>query len=833
MSRLLRSLCAAALMSGTLALTALVPAGGVLVAQRIGSASRLAPVSIVASATCPSGDTCVTIPETSHHHLKGGTVVAGPTSGLGPNQWVYLNGSEFAKTTYVEIQYCSDTHPITTHTTPPICLTTPLEPNSPASYKTQTFTTGTFATSFQVAQASTKTAPLPGAVLGTPGKKGTFLCDAATPCAIDVMDQGQYDTAPPPTPQNAAVIPVTFAPSSTGCSGQQEVPTKSDFGMEFVLPIAARDSCATTSHPAVALDEAQDGYDALDSLQSGGVSVAFTDDPEATDQQSILTTGNYKLIPVALTANVVAFRALQERQQGHNIYPVFNLNLTPTMASGLLTGTYSNASDTDTMKCTNASCPGTPPCPPPLERTTPSPTCSLFTQANFSEGFQPPSTYSPFVRSDAAGSNGLFFSWVCNAPTEPVHVSIPTGTKKNPTYTATYAETTTGAQELEHGFGSPDAPVTTCPTTEQYPALPTGHYGSFLTFTDPNQQNLNMLKYAELGNSKRTAAFSTMNWAEARYYGLAVASLQNAKGQFEAPSATSLDAAVASGNPTVNSDGTLTPDYTKAETGVYPMTSVEYAAVCGNPTTTTRAAAIKSMLDELLKVTGGTTSGQLPEGFVPLPSALYTQAKTDVTQDVVGGATTSGSDSTVTTTAPLSACPILTNTTSPKTSTTSTTKTPSNPTATPSQSSTTARTSSSTPPPTGPLSRGTAPATSIRSTTLPSTTSNSPAAGASTSRVPTSGTPSSKGRVGSRTSSLPVLLLSLASSGSRVLLPLAALLALIALMFGGLLVFSPPFRRFLSLALREAGKRIWSVTTSTARASSTRRGRRTGSRRPW
>jgi hypothetical protein len=64
MSGLLRSLWAAALMSGTVALTTVVPAGGVLVAQRIGSASRMAPVPIVASAPCPSGDTCVTIPET-------------------------------------------------------------------------------------------------------------------------------------------------------------------------------------------------------------------------------------------------------------------------------------------------------------------------------------------------------------------------------------------------------------------------------------------------------------------------------------------------------------------------------------------------------------------------------------------------------------------------------------------------------------------------------------------------------------------------------------------------------------------------------------------------
>lgn len=846
-----RGLCASVLMAGAVVVASgLASAGGAPITSghspRSLAHADAAPAAATPAPPCPTGDTCVTIPGTSKAGLKGGTVQAGPTTDLGPNQWVYLNGYGFQPGTVLKIQYCSDTKPLPT---PPVCLTSasPSMANAPVSI--ETLTTGTFAVSFQVEQDPTPKNPLEGT---EPGKDvpGTFLCDATTACSIDVVDFGTGTKSQVPTPQNTAVIPVSFAPPTTGCGGSaQLVTTESDYGMDLVVPVAARDSCST-SDPAIAIDTAKDGVGALTALNTGLVDVAFTDDPEASDQQAVLKLGNYKLIPVALTANVVAFRADHDSKLGtKSPFPLSNIKLTATMAAGLLTGAFSIPFNDDRVTCPKSGCP-TPPC------TETDPTCSLFTQLNFEKNFLAPQQYEPFVRSDTAGSNGLFFAWVCNAPKLPVHITITVPTlrhHKTVKFTAIYTETKTPSQELEYGFGSKDQPVTKCPATEQYPVQPTDPNGGYQTFNDPDQQDLHMVTYAKLTNDY--AAFGTMNWAEARYYGLEVAALQNADGQFVTPTNASLDAAVAGA--TVNADGTLSPDYTKAETGVYPMASVEYAAVCADKSTTTKATAIKDMLTQLLDVTGGPDSGQLPEGFAPLPTTLLQEAKSDITHDVVGGRKTTIAGTTT--------CPLTTpgttskttpsKTTKSKTTTSKTTKTKTTKSKTTKTKTTTSAAGGSTSTTGGgsstssvaqtavPASGASASTTSGSGTTRPSSsrltvspsTSSTPASSTppSTSPASTTAPPGNTGHRASRTSNLPVFLVALASLGSRMLLPLGAVLALVGLLFGGLLVFSSPFRRHLAAAVRGAGKAAWSFATASSRSGTAKgRSRRTGPR-PW
>ena len=60
-----------------------------------------------------------------------------------------------------------------------------------------------------------------------------------------------------------------------------------------------------------------------------------------------------------------------------------------------------------------------------------------------------------------------------------------------------------------------------------------------------------------------------MNWYEALYFGLNSAALQNAAGQFVAPSSASIDAALA--DATTNPDGTLAFTYTDtSDAAAYP-----------------------------------------------------------------------------------------------------------------------------------------------------------------------------------------------------------------------------------------------------------------------
>jgi hypothetical protein len=120
-----------------------------------------------------------------------------------------------------------------------------------------------------------------------------------------------------------------------------------------------------------------------------------------------------------------------------------------------------------------------------------------------------------------------------------------------------------------------------------------------------------------------------MNWAEARYYGMSIASLQNAAGSFVAPTAASVNAALSDG--TWNTNGTISPSYSNTSSSAsYAMPTVIYAAV--NQSTKVPKSdqkAIRSILSKLLDVTTG-TKGTLPDGFVPLNADLTAIARDEV-----------------------------------------------------------------------------------------------------------------------------------------------------------------------------------------------------------
>lgn len=97
------------------------------------------------------------------------------------------------------------------------------------------------------------------------------------------------------------------------------------------------------------------------------------------------------------------------------------------------------------------------------------------------------------------------------------------------------------------------------------------------------------------------------------------------------PTQQSLDAAVTDAK--TNADGSLTPDYTSTDANAYPMPSITYAVVPTRGATPTQAAQDQAMLSQLLNLTAGPDTSDLPAGFVPLPSALYQEAQADIVQD--------------------------------------------------------------------------------------------------------------------------------------------------------------------------------------------------------
>jgi hypothetical protein len=426
-----------------------------------------------------------------------------------------------------------------------------------------------------------------------------------------------------PSPANTAVAPVTFAGSSNGCPKAAFVTTESDFGIENLLPSAGILSCKAAT-PAVALNTALDSASAVTALADGQVQVAFTDDPEAADQRSILDAPgkHFALIPVAVTADVIGFKATME-QAGH-AYPENSFDLTPDQVAGLITNYYGFPQDSDLG-----------PCPPPTG------TCSLVETLNSVNGFVAPQDYGGYVRSDPSGVIDDIFHWICSAPNVPFKVLGKTVHDPN-----------SAPKTLVEGLRALGAKESSCPETDQFPPLQSpGVYWSALS--DPAQQ-LNKLTAVVLAPNLTTlpaAGFATMNWSEALYYGLEPAALQNAAGQFVMPDEASIDAALATA--TRNPDGSLSASFTDSTAkGAYPLPSVIYAAVPTRYPTTTEANEVRAVLSGIVSVSTGASSEQLPQGFVPMPAFLANQAKADLAADVVGAPAPTAPVTTTPTTQP-------------------------------------------------------------------------------------------------------------------------------------------------------------------------------------
>ena len=226
--------------------------------------------------------------------------------------------------------------------------------------------------------------------------------------------------------------------------------------------------------------------------------------------------------------------------EDHTLYPHTTFELTPNMVSGLLNTTYDNVGTADSLPGTSCANPGIQP-PKKLDP------CPAMEALNSVSGFLPEEEYTTYVRSDNAGVTDELFKWLCAAPDH----TVPLGKKSDP-------ETYTAAQILGSTNWENPSLDGTCPDTDQFPALG----GNVPVNADKNPQNQAKALYTQVSTQStppRQAGFADMNWYESLYYGLIPAALQNAAGQFVAPTQTSVDAALSDAS--VNSDGTLSFNY--------------------------------------------------------------------------------------------------------------------------------------------------------------------------------------------------------------------------------------------------------------------------------
>src|ERR1700728_3757252 len=108
--------------------------------------------------------------------------------------------------------------------------------------------------------------------------------------------------------------------------------------------------------------------------------------------------------------------------------------------------------------------------------------------------------------------------------------------------------------------------------------------------------------------------------------GLGYASLQNAKGQYEVPTAASIAAEGASFVKKTPANGTIWVIYGPA-TGGYPIVNYEYAIVSTHQPSSTTAKGIRSLLEWAINPKLGAASTYLAQvNFQPLPSKVEAQS---------------------------------------------------------------------------------------------------------------------------------------------------------------------------------------------------------------
>jgi hypothetical protein len=585
----------------------------------------------------PSTDTCANMPCPTDTNC--GQIVAGPTQNIGEGQYVYLSLSDFAPGNLVLVNYCSDpggtgalpTQPTSGPGTVLNCATSDTNYTAPSSSGISIFPAagslqaGTAETSVQTEEESP-----PGIALdGTPNP---IYCDntLANSCVIVLTEPALAQGNNGKYSDNSVAIPLSFATTS-GCPAAASVNAEGEYGIDALVPTLTRLTC-TGSNPVIPVETAVGGLEAVQQLAAGGTEMAFTDDPESPDQQKALTSGSFALIPVALTANVVGVDAqvrgtgLDNTVAGVN-YPINQMELTPTMAAGLVMN-YSSWQASyevdDQDACSGPSESGGVCGGPPCGVLGTSATCSLFDQLNYLPGFNNFFRSGGVMYEGTSGATDEFLTWLCDAPKAPLDF----GTKP--------LESESGSQTLIASLGESKA---TCPAgQDSVPAFDAP--SDFFLKENPAAENLEGPTFVENeSGASAAAAFIPENWAEAEYYGVgAVAALQNAAGSFVLPTPASLDAALtdAEANGT-NPDGSITPDYATTDPAAYPMPDVIYAAVSTKPVPATQASNETNLLTQMLALTGtgGANVGQLPPGFAPLPSNLVSEAQSDITKDIV------------------------------------------------------------------------------------------------------------------------------------------------------------------------------------------------------
>ena len=612
------------LVQGLLVLVSLVVLGPGLVGGSTPAASAAAP-------SCPGGANQCVVASPSQCTSSCPSVDVGPTEDLADDAFVYVSMSNFPAGDWVAIDFCPASQ---SGSSDPICAYSPagFEGITFVPAKVKLLANGSSQLSYQVTSdlPNQGNQAIPGEDVEENDRTAPIYCDNTTdPCDLQITDMGQAtDGGVPPFPAitgvNTIVVPLTFQTGSAGCPGTDPIiNTEGSFSIEQFLPAAVAATCQNPSNGVIGLNISTDSESAVTDFSQGTVSLAFTDDPNDPAEQSALQGQQYMFIPVAASASVVSF--LSATSSNAHASPESTYDLTPNMVAGMLTAAYGGAFGSDVLvpplTCKELGCnKGSEGGESSFNLLNPPPT-----------GAQGPQQLLASYSSVAMGTSDELTSWMCDMPNTAFEVELPDGTEVPVTDRNTAANTL-----ATNVTGLNPWPFPSCTS---YPVIPTlgTQVPTYAPAQTPANQAVQIRKEwagGTIGPSpglygpNTAAGFGGMDWGDAAYLGLDTASLQNAAGDFVAPSQASVDAAL--DDATTLSNGTLAYDYTTADPNAYPTPMVTYAVLSLAPQPGNQVVNETDLLTNVVEFSHQPTGEPLPAGYVPLPDDLYAQATTDI-----------------------------------------------------------------------------------------------------------------------------------------------------------------------------------------------------------
>lgn len=613
------------------------------------------------------------------------TVDVTPNTDLTDGQYVRISTTHMDPTGSIRVAFCS----ADSSSTDPSCLSGPWENQTlrpvtvPVIQNSATANLTTVSYPVFLDPAGEGNSLVPAYDIQNHGAVAGFNCDdAADPCVIVVTEEpGQGPAAgagPTVTPANSAVVPLTFASQSNGCpSSDPQLQVESSFSVQNFIPAAVQATC-TKAGGVVGLDSATDDGTVIKDFASGVTPLAFVSDAADPVQLAYALGKGYAFIPVALSGTAESF--LAGASSGSNVFPIDTYKLTPNMVAGLLTTNYQSA--TGNISFHPPGYVGSDNVAAALATATPVVTCDTTgtdtlagcpkaksEQLDFEQqytsfdllnpeptGDYAPQTFGSFNANVPSGSSFQATQWLCDAPNAPITVPVSVvqpGSSTPTTVPVTVQDPNTASSDLVNQPQSSTVWSTSngypwaFPSCQGYSTLPAfaGLATNYGEYQSPLGQSAGMRKWCYGGGvlpqppspQNPCAAFGLMDTSEAAFYGLSTAQIQNAAGNFVAPTTASLEAAAKEFSPCPAQDlacpsGTYATDYDDASnTAAYAMPTLTYAVVPTTSLANDEGTEIKDLLTNLVTFAH---TGSLPQGYAPLPDSIYTAAMNDITNDL-------------------------------------------------------------------------------------------------------------------------------------------------------------------------------------------------------